>query len=313
MSFTPFVPFTPSEKNCKFLSTIGLLKSTDFNEYEIFDDRAVRTDYLLNMLPRMFDGCSIYICTDLINYFIVSILPKIIKKFVLVSGYSDLTVPNDIRSNVDGLLNNQFLIKWFAIDCKINNNIKVQQLPIGLDYHTLFDAYRNKSIPIWEAHGLLPEIQEQDLMNIRASIDFQRFDKRQLKIYVNFTLNFTDKFNQRHDALAKINRKLMHLNLGPIQRTQTWRNITNYAFVLSPTGFGIDCHRTWEALCLGAIPIVKLPEYGPLFNDLPVLNVNDWSDINKELLMQTVKDFSTRTFNYDKLTLDYWIKLIKDS
>jgi hypothetical protein len=31
----------------------------------------------------------------------------------------------------------------------------------------------------------------------------------------------------------------------------------NYAFVASPYGGGPDCHRTWEALILGCIPIVK--------------------------------------------------------
>ena len=29
-----------------------------------------------------------------------------------------------------------------------------------------------------------------------------------------------------------------------------------HRFVLSPPGHGLDCHRTWEAILLGAIPIV---------------------------------------------------------
>lgn len=55
--------------------------------------------------------------------------------------------------------------------------------------------------------------------------------------------------------------------------------VSNSAFVLSPPGNGADCHRTWEAIYLGAIPIV-LKKFWP-FNhlNLPVLVVEDWSEI----------------------------------
>ncbi len=55
--------------------------------------------------------------------------------------------------------------------------------------------------------------------------------------------------------------------------------VTNSAFVLSPPGNGADCHRTWEAIYLGAIPIV-LKKYWPFTHlKLPVLVVEDWSEI----------------------------------
>lgn len=50
-------------------------------------------------------------------------------------------------------------------------------------------------------------------------------------------------------------------------------------FVLSPPGNGPDCHRTWESIYLGAIPIVK-EEFWPFLNfQLPVLLVSQWSEI----------------------------------
>jgi hypothetical protein len=81
---------------------------------------------------------------------------------------------------------------------------------------------------------------------------------------------------------------------------------------LSPPGGGLDCHRTWEALILGCIPIVKRFNI-PLENvyaDLPVLIVDDWEDVTEELLVSTIKDFNSRTFDYNKLTLKYWVDLI---
>jgi hypothetical protein len=73
----------------------------------------------------------------------------------------------------------------------------------------------------------------------------------------------------------------------------------------------MDCHRTWEALCLGCIPIVCAPNFTNLFLDLPVLIVNDWSEINEILLKKTVDEFKQQNFNYEKLTLEYWKNKIK--
>jgi len=100
------------------------------------------------------------------------------------------------------------------------------------------------------------------------------------------------------------------INQSFTKRTQNWNNITQNTFVLSPFGMGMDCHRTWEALCLGAIPIVKAPNFQKMFEDLPVLIVNEWSEITRELLDKTIEEFKTREFKYEKLTLQYWVKII---
>jgi hypothetical protein len=39
---------------------------------------------------------------------------------------------------------------------------------------------------------------------------------------------------------------------------------------------------------------------------LPVLNVDEWSDVTPELLQNTLREFKQRSFNYEKLTLKYW-------
>ena len=50
-------------------------------------------------------------------------------------------------------------------------------------------------------------------------------------------------------------------------------------YVLSPAGNGFDCHRTWEAMYLGAIPIVRR-EHWPFINkSLPVLLIDEWEDL----------------------------------
>ena len=77
---------------------------------------------------------------------------------------------------------------------------------------------------------------------------------------------------------------------------------------------GLDCHRTWEALFLGCIPIVKTSPIDSLFEDLPVLIVKDWSDVTPKLLENTMKEFKKKekngAFDYKKLTLKYWVNKI---
>jgi hypothetical protein len=102
------------------------------------------------------------------------------------------------------------------------------------------------------------------------------------------------------------------LENNKITRNETWNNQINYSFVLSPHGNGLDCHRTWESLVLGCIPIVKSSLIDDLYEDLPVLIVKAWQEINKELLLQTINNFKNKTFNLDKLKLDYWLKKMED-
>ena len=99
-----------------------------------------------------------------------------------------------------------------------------------------------------------------------------------------------------------------------MSRTISWNTQIKYAFVVSPFGNGYDCHRTWEALILGCIPIVKSSGLDNLYEGLPVLIVQDWNDITEKLLMKVITEFKHKhekgEFNYDKLTLKYWMDKI---
>jgi len=246
---------------------------------------------------------SIYVCSDLLRFFVNKILPYLNHTFVLVSGDSDLCVPKEALSKDETfyLLRSPLLIKWMTQNTRIEGNEKIIQMPIGLDYHTIL---RNPSSKLrLPNEGYLPIQQEEILVNIvKAS---KPFFERIPKIYVNYTIN-SDRFNQRQRALDIIPHELLEINTDFIPRTYTWKNMSQYCFVLSPTGIGLDCHRTWEALVLGCIPIVCVKEFKKLFEDLPVLLVNEWSDITKELLEHTINNYKNRIFNKNKLTLEYW-------
>ena len=297
------------ENLCYFVCSRGLLKSCTFHSLNPKSSCNNDTKYLESMFisGKMFNGMSIYVCSDLLRFFVLNILSKIQNTFILVSGDSDLCVPKEALNNfeINTLINNKYLLKWFAQNTQLQNHVKIIQMPIGLDYHTISNVPNHNWKTSGEGH--LPRFQEGILVNLRQQM--KPFYERNPKIYINFSKE-NDRFKQRETAFSEISNKLMIINQNFTKRTETWKNITNYSFVLSPFGVGMDCHRTWEALCLGAIPIVKAPNFKQMFKDLPVLIVNEWSEIRQELLDKTIEEFKTREFNYDKLTLQYWSKLI---
>lgn len=298
------------EQSCHFVNSRGILKSCSFYSPNPKSSCNSDKNYLYFMLSEMFDGMSVYVCSDLLKFFVNDILYKINKKFVLVSGDSDLCVPKEVlnENETTKLLNSPYLIRWFLQNTQVQNCDKMIQMPIGLDYHTI----SNDPSHAWktENESHLPIQQELILMDVINKS--KPLSERKNKIYVNFSLT-SDRFNDRKSSLDSINPDLLEINNSFTKRTTNWQITTNYAFVLSPFGIGMDCHRTWESICLGSVPIVKAPNFKKLFEDLPVLIVDEWSDITQELLDNTIQDFKTKTFNYDKLKLSYWIIKIKNT
>ena len=317
------------ENNCYFVNSRGILKSCDFHSSNPYSSWAYDEGYLISMIQssNMFDNMSIYVCTDMLPLFVNKILPHINHYFYLISGDSDATVPNGIIDLYHGnqrpleeelclyIANHPKLIKWFAQNCiytsenlnsslntnKIFSNLadnKISQLPIGLDYHTI----SNDPNKFWRDadEGNSTKFQEMILKNIRK--EMKPFYERIPKIYAHMSIN-----GLRQAALETIPSNLIELNDQTMPRTKVWKNMVNYAFVLSPYGAGPDCHRHWECLALGCIPIMKSIGSNKMFEDLPVIIVNEWSDITEEFLKNTLDSFKNREFNYNKLLLKYWV------
>ena len=60
---------------------------------------------------------------------------------------------------------------------------------------------------------------------------------------------------------------------------QLWQAYARYLFGLSPRGNGLDCHRTWEMLFFGMVPIVKAGPLDELYRGLPIITVHNWTDV----------------------------------
>jgi len=305
IKISPHILFiNDQENNCKYVSSRGILKSCDVKSLNPIS--SINNLYNYNF-SKLYDGCTLYVCNFAIKIFI-NYVKYINVKFILVSGDSDCTVPNEIfSSNEDfiSFIENNNIIHWYSQNCILSDHPKLSKIPIGLDYHTM-----NEKDSDW-GNRLSPNEQEDILENIKNSS--KPFWEREIKCYSNFHFFIETKYGyDRKEAIDEIDKELILYENNKINRKETWLNQSKYAFVISPHGNGLDCHRTWEALCLGSIPIIKKSNITNLFDELPVLIVDNWSDINKDLLNKTIYDFKNKKFNYDKLLLKYWIDKITD-
>jgi hypothetical protein len=87
--------------------------------------------------------------------------------------------------------------------------------------------------------------------------------------------------------------------------------MASYKFTLSPRGVGIDCFRTWEALLVGTIPIVKSSQLNRLYKDLPVVVINEWAEVTQEFLEKKYREITSKKYNIQKLYVEYWRNKIK--
>ena len=84
---------------------------------------------------------------------------------------------------------------------------------------------------------------------------------------------------------------------------QYWETIAKSKFVISPPGNGIDCHRIWECLYLGSIPIVLEHEALSQYRDLPILFVKSWEDVTLSFLESIIID---KPEKIDILNIEHW-------
>lgn len=292
------------ESHCKFVSSRGLLKSCNIHSDTPISSIRQVINSNFGKLGSV-ENPVIYICITALPNFINDIFPNITCKFILLTGDGDETCPIDVlkENTFMEFINSPKLIHWFSQNCVITNHPKLSQMPIGLDYHTMSQndhEWGKKKSPLK---------QEKLLVNIAMSSPL--LNERIPRAYSNFHFCMTTKYGyDRKDAFEKINKDLVYYEPVKVRRKESWEKQAEYAFVISPHGNGLDCHRTWEALCLGCIPIVKTSKLDPMYEGLPVLIVNDWADITQKLLDETIKSYSNIKFNYEKLTLKYWLDKI---
>ena len=229
-----------------------------------------------NIEEKIKDCKIFFIKISYIQFFINNILPIIKNKFILITHNGD--EPSGTHKII---LNNSYLIKWYGENMTLISE-KTECLPIGLENQ------------MWKRTNF--NIIDKFKNNIKKNL-----------LYVNFSI----KTNKNREIILKnILEKGFQKN-----NNKNWNEymeeLSSYKFALSPKGNGVDCHRTWECLYLGVIPIVEKSNVINNFIELPILIIENYDIITKQFLEEEYSKFKNKKFNYDKLDINYWKKLIK--
>ncbi|MCH9690375.1 MAG: hypothetical protein K0U10_06980 [Gammaproteobacteria bacterium] len=228
-------------------------------------------------------GDIIFVRNDVLNLFFSKYHPHVPNPYILVTHSGIFGVP----SKYVNYLEDSKIIAWFGHNPDSVHS-KFHPIPLGLaNYH-------------WP-HGKFEKI-------INAQNHFPNF-RNDAKTYVNFRIHtnqavripILNHFKTQSFSIVKSNRSY-DLYLQDLGQT---------TFVVSPPGAGLDCHRNWEALYLKSIPIIKHSQLDPLFEDLPVILVDNFEVITEDYLMNQLQLIKEKNYNFEKLYAPYWFNRIR--
>ena len=295
-----------SISNNRFVASYALIKACDIHA-QVPQSSHIDYAYLAEMndrisqYPEQSRALSIYVCTNALTEFVKQVLPKIDRPFILLSGDSDMPVNKDaLGSTIEQICEHSKLALWFAQnkDCE---HPKLRALPIGLDLHSKWIEPT-----IWGGGLILPTLQELEIKQILSKS--KQWNARKSVAYCDWVMAL-DR-GDRQECKDAIDPKLCIYPGNALPRSQSWTNQAECAFVISPSGAGTDCHRTWEALTLGCVPIVKKSGISDLFTDLPVIVVKDWHEVTTAFLQAKHQEMERQSFDFSKLLMSYWKRQI---
>lgn len=210
--------------------------------------------------------------------------PIIPNPYILISHGGWHSVPGNFAK----FLEDPKLIAWFGKNAVIKHP-KLHQLPIGIPNRAYCDV-------------------DSLIQTIKNAVEptKRRTDKL---VYLNMTIGCNPK---ERNAALKLKNKEFSTYSDRVSQKQYFTELAQHRFVASPNGLGIDCHRTWEALLVGTIPIVTKSPITALFDDLPVLIIEDWNQITREFLEEKFVEITSKSYNLEKLYADYWFNKIRE-
>ena len=202
-------------------------------------------------------------------------------EYNLITHHSDYPITKELFEKKPNCIK-----KWLAIN-PVHKDSGLIAIPLGIKTHRepyLEQQYMSE----WFIHNISRLKTIPKTNNIYCNWNITNLDRNLiLEKLKQRKINYTHDYNKPFFSYIE--------------------NMASHKFVISPPGNGIDCHRTWEALYIGCIPIViKHPIYDS-WSELPILQVEDYAEITQEL----IDDFSRKEFNYEAMNIEFWKEAIK--
>jgi len=93
----------------------------------------------------------------------------------------------------------------------------------------------------------------------------------------------------------------------PLSAQDYFESLPHYQFVISPEGNGIDCHRHYEALIAGCIPIMEEnKEVEQKYEGCPILWTQDYHEITTDYLIKKYEEMKGNVYDFQRLFLEFY-------
>lgn len=212
------------------------------------------------------------------------------------------------------------VLHWFCAQCDAAEPIaKLTPVPVGIPY-----PYRNDLRAGRDLFGARKISRHDPGTFDRNLVHLMRRrlppHERELLAFGDFCLKDTCRDGRYGETRTEIHRRLASnpavvFPQGPMAQFTLYAQYSRIAFVVSPHGSGFDCYRTWEAILMGAIPIVKRSPIDAVYAGFPVVIVDDWSEITPPNLQRWRDDLAgywTDAKSDMRLTLSHWLRLFRE-
>ena len=262
-----------------------------FADHVYEDEKLFNKDQVIqknNFVPEQVkQGDVVFVDARSVKYFFQTLHPQIKYKYILITHNADTNIDETYIDFIDDRI-----IKWFAQNVIIKHE-KLIPIPIGLE--NLY--YYNNGITKYfdNLKKKIGQTKKKNRILYGFSIDTNENERQGAYTYLK-------KSEVADEIQEKLNSK-MYLKL-----------LTDYKFVASPPGNGVDCIRTWEALYLDVVPIVKRSVVTEYFSSLglPMLIIDNWQEIENytEEQLRDIYDEKLAGFNKKIPNINYWYKII---
>lgn len=230
--------------------------------------------------------------------------PHIKNPYVMVTGGEHLETvkPHQLK-----YLDDNKIIAWFAIHPPKIGHKKFFPIPQGVKQER--EHYQNNK-------------------HFSAFFNELRSKEKTKLVYLNLMVKYNP--GERGKIMDLFQNKPYVSYQGSLDRDPNsfiryMKEMADCKFVFSPRGLGPDCYRTWEALMVGTIPIVRRNQGGnlngtsleklkkgehsvldTLYEGLPILVIDEWEEVTEEFLNRKYREITSKKYDPEKLYLPYW-------
>lgn len=247
--------------------------------------------YRGNLIPEKVQrGDIVFVECSGLGIFFKDYYHKIKHPFILITHNHDSSSPREFAP----YLEDQKIIMWFGFNPTIEHK-KFVGIPLGLS---------NRD---WR-HAAQHEMHIKQVLKERAYAN--QSQRKTIFLYSNFSVHTAPKIRQPvYDYFESIKKTPLgkKIEFSKYKDFKLYaHDLANAEFTISPQGSGMDCHRLWEALYLGCIPIVVDSSLTTMYSDFPIITVKRWEDITLDHLLTKKEEFKTKEFSMEKLYFPYW-------